>query len=356
MNAEVFPRLIRAIREQHLDGLLAASPENVAYLVGFPVGEPGEPRWRQAAALTTWDGRMALVCVDTHAEAVRRRSGPEMVLRIWAEFGDNPTHVLADLLSEFHLGQARIGVELDYLAAADLRVLEARFPKVSWMAAETLFTRLRRHKGPREVERLRHLSRIADQAFLDVLTSLKQGVADREIRGLIAQELLRLGAEECRVSVTRIESGTRAATSGIEATALLDGYHAVMARAIASPLSGEIRRQWETRLAAHRELIRCLTPGGPAAEVSTGVERLQATLGLSGASLVAHGVGLASVEEPFLGPFPGVEVEAGMVLVVGPGGRVPWPLRDMVLATANGPELLTHRCDPDQGIGWDCPL
>ena len=53
MNAELFPRLIRAIHEQHLDGLLAVSPENVAYVLGFPFGGLGEPRWRQAAALVT---------------------------------------------------------------------------------------------------------------------------------------------------------------------------------------------------------------------------------------------------------------------------------------------------------------
>ncbi len=41
MNAELFPRLIRAIHEHHLDGLLAVSPENVAYVVGFPLGGVG---------------------------------------------------------------------------------------------------------------------------------------------------------------------------------------------------------------------------------------------------------------------------------------------------------------------------
>lgn len=61
MNAEAFPRLIRAIHEQHL----------------------------------TWDGRTALLCVDAHS-------------------------------------QSRIGTELDSLAAADFRVLAARFPNVTW--------------------------------------------------------------------------------------------------------------------------------------------------------------------------------------------------------------------------------
>jgi hypothetical protein len=36
MDPEAFPRLVRAIHEQHLDALLAVSPENVAHLVGFP--------------------------------------------------------------------------------------------------------------------------------------------------------------------------------------------------------------------------------------------------------------------------------------------------------------------------------
>lgn len=352
MNAQVFPRLIRAIHEQHLDGLLAMSPENVAYVLGFPLGGPGEPRWRQAAALTTWDGRTAVLCVDAHAETARRRLGGETVLRAWSEFGDNPTHVLADLLTEFHLSQARIGIELDSLAAADFRVLTARFPNAAWAPAEGLFTRLRRIKDRQEVERLRHLSRIADQAFLDVLTSVKRDIGDREVRAQLAQQVLRLGAEECRVSVAGAEAGDRGAALGVEIVVLLEGYYAVMARTITPPLPGEMRPQWEALLAAHRQLVGALTPNASRVELSSRVERLQATLGLPGESLVAHGVGLATVEDPFLGPFPDVEVEAGMVLTVGPGGTAPWRLRDMVLVTADGPELLTHRTDPDQGIGW----
>ena len=73
----------------------------------------------------------------------------ETVVRSWGEFGDNPTHILADLLTEFHLSQSRIGTELDYLSAADFRVLSARFPNVTWAPAEGLLTRLRRVKGPR---------------------------------------------------------------------------------------------------------------------------------------------------------------------------------------------------------------
>lgn len=352
MNAELFPRLIRAIHEQHLDGLLAVSPENVAYVLGFPLGGPGEPRWRQAAALVTWDGRTALLCVDAHAEAVRRRIRAETVVRPWGEFGDNPTHILADLLTEFHLSQSRIGTELDYLSAADFRVLSARFPNVTWAPAEGPLSRLRRVKGPREVEHLRHLSRIVDQAFVDVLTGLKREVGEREARALFAQQVLWLGAEECRVAVWRAGAGDRGAILGIEVTALFEGYHAAMARTVAPGLSGKLRRQWEEREAAHRELIGALTPGGPSDELSSSVERLQASLGLPGESLVAHGIGLASLEEPFLGPFPEPRVEADMVLAVGPEGTTPWPLRDMVLVTPEGPELLTYRSRPDRGIAW----
>lgn len=87
-------------------------------------------------------------------------------------------------------------------------------------------------------------------------------------------------------------------------------------------------------------------------ELSSRIERLQASLGLPGESLVAHGIGLGSVEEPFLGPFPEPRVEADMVLAVGPEGTAPWPLRDMILITPEGPELLTHRSHPDRGIAW----
>ncbi len=350
MNPEVFPRLIRVIHEQHLDAILAVSPENVAYMVGFPVLGPGDPRWRQAAAITTWDGRTALLCVDAHAEAVRGRLGAETVLRAWREFGDNPAHVLADLLTEFHLSQARVGTELDYLAAADFRVLTVRFPNAAWAAAERIFSRLRRTKGPQEVECLRRLSRIVDQAFLDVRSQLKREVGDRELRALLAQQVLLLGAEECRVMVARTVGGQWGTALGVEVSALLDGYHAVIARTITPDLPGELRRRWDARLDAHRALIEALSPSAPGAELAGRVERLRATLGHPSESPAAHGIGLARMEEPFLGPFPEAGVEPGMVLVVGPGGTMPWPLRDMVLVSTEAPELLTCRSDPDQGI------
>ncbi len=133
---------------------------------------------------------------------------------------------------------------------------------------------------------------------------------------------------------------------GIEVVVLLEGYHAVMARALTAGLSGEVRRQWEARLAAQHGLIGALVPGGSAAELARRVEGLQAAFGLPGESLMAHGIWLSSIEEPFLGPFPEAGVEAGMVLAVGPEGTPPWRLRDMVLVSPDGPELLTHRTDP----------
>lgn len=351
MNAEVFPRLIRVMQEQHLDALLAVSPENVTYMAGFPLLALGDPRWRQAAALTTWDGRTALLCADGHGQEARRRVGAETVLRTWGEFRDNPIHSLADLLTEFHLSQSRIGIELDCLAASDFRVLATRFPKVIWAPAEGLFARLRRLKGPGEVERLRRLSRIADRAILDLLASGKRTGTQREVRALVAQRVLELGAEECRVSVTSAEAPEPGGVLGVEVTALLEGYHAVIGRTLASNLPSADRRRWEALLAAHRELVAALGPGGGDADLFSPVQRLQTTLGLPGESLVAHGIGLATVEEPFLGPFPEVRVEAGMVLAVGVPGPGPWPLRDMVLVTSDGTELLTGESHPDRFLG-----
>jgi Xaa-Pro aminopeptidase len=349
MNTGGFPRLLRAMQEQHLDGLLAVSPENVAYVMGFPVVATGDPRWRQAAALATWDGRSAILCVDAHADAVRRRVGGETVVRVWAEFGDNPIHTLADLMSEFHLGQSRMGTELDCLAASDFQILRSRFPKVVWTAVEGLFTRLRRIKGPVEVEQLRHLARIVDQAVLDTLANLKADINPREVRALVSQRVLQLGAEECRVALIGADVPGRGDRLGVEVSALLEGYHGIIGRTIVSRLSPVDRERWQAVLHAHRALIGTLTPDDPGSELQAGVDRLQAILGLRGESLVAHGVGLATVEEPLIGPFPEARVQAGMVLAVGPSGA-PWTLRDMVLMTAGPPELLTYRSDPDQFI------
>src|SRR5713101_999720 len=123
MRQDVIARLVRAMREAGLDALIAISPENFAYVTGFM--SPTQPlmRWRHAMAVVTADGRHALAVVDMEASTIRARAGEATEIAVWREFKFDAMAVLADLLDRHGLGGARVGIELDYLPAADFAAL-----------------------------------------------------------------------------------------------------------------------------------------------------------------------------------------------------------------------------------------
>src|SRR5712691_7348082 len=128
MRQDVIARLVRAMREAALDALIAISPENFAYVTGFM--SPTQPlmRWRHAMALVTADGKAALAVVDMEASTIRAKAGEGVEVAVWREFAFEAMAVLADLLMRHGLAAARIGLEFDYLPAADFADLFGLLP------------------------------------------------------------------------------------------------------------------------------------------------------------------------------------------------------------------------------------
>jgi hypothetical protein len=175
LNKDVVEKQVAAMAQDDLDAVVAVSPENVAYVIGFLVPSQPSLRWRHAAAVTTRDGRTAVLCVDMEETTIKSRL-PDEDVRVWAEFEDNAMPVLVDLLRDLGLASARIGMETDYLPARDMDTLRSLLPDVHWERSQDLFARLRMHKTKREEEvplgvclqtLQRHgaASRIADQPF-----------------------------------------------------------------------------------------------------------------------------------------------------------------------------------------------
>src|SRR5215831_11023927 len=175
MRRDVIAGQVRAMKDAGLDALISISPENFAYVTGFL--SPTQPlmRWRHAMALVMADGTVALVAVDMEASTIRAKSPPGTKIAVWREFKFDAMSVLANLLREHGLGQARIGIEMDYLPAGDLAALSQLLPQVRFMAAQAMLARLRELKTPEEIDILRRLSRIADKAITDAYWSVREG-------------------------------------------------------------------------------------------------------------------------------------------------------------------------------------
>jgi Xaa-Pro dipeptidase len=136
MRREIVEREIIAVREAGLDAIVSCSPENFAYVTGFM--SPTQPlmRWRHAMALVTVEGAAALAVVDMEASTIRAKVGAAAEIAVWREFRFEAMPVLAGVLRRHGLAAARIGIELDYLPAADFAVLEKLMPQAKFVFPE----------------------------------------------------------------------------------------------------------------------------------------------------------------------------------------------------------------------------
>src|SRR5215467_20204 len=152
MRQESIARQVRAMKDAGLDAVLSISPENFAYVTGFLSPTAPLMRWRHAMALVTADGVTALVVVDMEANTIRAKSPEGTEIAVWREFKFNAMQVLADLMRKHGLANASVGIELDYMPAADMSELQKLLPDAMFTPAQNLLARLRQIKTPAEIE------------------------------------------------------------------------------------------------------------------------------------------------------------------------------------------------------------
>ena len=372
MRAEVTERLVREMRLRGHHAEIVCSPENFAYVTGFVV--PSQPllRHRHAMAVVTSDGEVFLCGVDMEATTIAARA-PDTPLTVWAEFSDDPMEALARLLDDLALGGSDIGLETGYLPAADFERLDRRLPDVRFFANDHVLARLRQIKTAEEIALLRRLSRIADEAIVGALGSVRRGDSEMDIAGHLTRGVYERGADDFRLmivatgersqlpnvgpSMRRLESGD---VCRVEIFAMVDGYHAGVCRTACveapPPHAEDI---WQVLTECKRLLLDRIRPGASCREIYRDFASRLARENLPPISFAGHGIGLFLHEDPYIGDTPviGSEddalLEAGMVLGVEPlcyrtGHGFGMQNKDMVLVTDGGCELLSDHADTDR--------
>jgi Xaa-Pro aminopeptidase len=204
-----------------LDGLALFQPEAFLYAIGESGGVA--TMWRRAGAAIAFvpcdpKARLAAVVSD-HAIVSIRRAAPDVDLRshrIWIDSvnltglscdtdnvaamistayreqqlgGARPETfnasiafgLLGDILDERQLSQARIGVDLEFMPAADFDVLKRVLPDITWVDGSDILRRLQAVKSPREIQRLRNASKAAEAGL--------QRLAKAAVAGADVQDL-----------------------------------------------------------------------------------------------------------------------------------------------------------------------
>jgi Xaa-Pro dipeptidase len=367
MRRDVIARQIAVMQDAGLDALVSISPENFAYVTGFL--SPTQPlmRWRHAMAVATAEGSAALVAVDMEASTIRARSPPGTEIAVWREFEFDAMRVLAELLRKHGLAASRIGIEMDYLPAGDFSALSELLPQARFTAAQGKLARLREVKTPQEIDILRKLSRIADQAITQAYRSVRAGSSEMDLAAALTRGIYEEGAEYFKLMI--VATGERSVFPNVGPTArilkrgdvcrveifpIIAGYHAGVCRtaAVGAP-PPQAQRIWANLTACKHMLLDAIKPGASTRSIYRLYLEKVGELGLPPISFIGHGIGLGVHEDPYLGPTEDRSLEAGMVLGIEPliyetGFGFGMQNKDMLLVTSNGCELLSDYLDTDE--------
>jgi Xaa-Pro dipeptidase len=368
MRDDVIVRQTKAMAETGLDAILSSSPEGFAYVTGFLSPTQQLMRWRHAMALVTRDASAALLIVDMEATTIRSRV-PQTEIAVWREFKFEAMQVLADLLTKHGLTSARIGVELDYLPAADFAVLQRLLPRVRFEPVQAILARLRQIKTPKEIEILRTLSRIADQGISDSYEAVRAGMTEMDLAGILSRRMYELGADHFKLMIVatgersifpNVGPSHRALEVGdvcrVEIFPTLDGYHAGVCRtAYVEKPPAQAEQIWAKLTECKYLLLDAIKPGADTRAIYDLYLGKLRELDLQPISFIGHGIGLHLHEDPYLGPTESQPLEPGMVIAIEPlsletGYGFGMQNKDMILVTDTGCELLSTHTNTDRLI------
>lgn len=198
------------LEAEGLDALVLFQPENFRYATGVAAGVA--TMWGRAGsaiALVPADEKAKLAAViSDHAFAGAARLADKIDFRthrIWIDMvsvnnaktiedinvayrqtnnvgpraetfdQDIAFKLLSDLLAERGLSKARIGVDLEFMPAADFAVLKTALPSIEWRDASILVKRLRLIKNSHEIEYLRSAAGYAESGLENMLKAATRG-------------------------------------------------------------------------------------------------------------------------------------------------------------------------------------
>jgi Xaa-Pro aminopeptidase len=373
MRKDILERQVVAMRANRFDATISCSPENFAYATGFVVPSQQLIRHRHAMVILTASGSPAIFGVDMEATTIGRRE-PDVPRRIWAEFSDDAMLVLASQLSELGLAEARIGIEMDYLPAGDFLRLQKALPRVRFEPCEHILASLRQIKTPGEIELLRRLSRIADQAITDSLMAVKPGDTEMDLAGHLTRNIYEFGAEQFKLMIVATGDRSRLPNVGpserklqrgdvcrVEIFSVIAGYQAGVCRtAVVQEPPPKAEEIWKHLVDCKYQIMEMVKPGASCRHIYDAFIAKLSEANLPPISFVGHGIGLHLHEDPYLGKTPilgkpgsDAAIEKDMVLGFEPlcyetGYGFGMQNKDMLHVTEAGCDLLSDYTNTDK--------
>ena len=185
--------------EGGISAIVARSGKNFTYLAGFAypgtlarhLEFPDSPREVMLVWPRTGEPVMVL---NSYASPLARRDSWLERIEVVDDYAESPYERAADVLRQLGLAEETIGFEKSYVSANRWREIGELLPKARIVDSTELMDRVRWIKTPEEVVALEAGARLLDEAYLEVLPTVRPGDTERLVHSRIIESCLRRGA------------------------------------------------------------------------------------------------------------------------------------------------------------------
>ena len=344
--------LLKSAHSREIDGYLVTSPTNITYLTGF--ARPG------GNLLIVADSTTLIADPQTIARAEKECPG----LTFLVHEGTTPIErTAAEVIRK--VGIRSLGVEARSLTIESLKILQDALGKTRVVPESGVIENHREIKDASEVEEIRNSTKIAERAFRMFAPQLRETDTEVAMRDALELFLRRAGCPDVAFP-TVIAVGDHGAAVDLTPndTQLVEGskllvdfgarlrYRTRLTRTCKTPfmvtpsrktkrerLEYDIDTVFAAVMSARENALDVLVEGTPLSEVHGAAMSIlkEAGLGEFALDMIGHGIGLETVEAPWIRAGVPGECQSGMVICLGVGVSIPgWGavrLADPVLVT-----------------------
>ncbi len=268
---------------------------------------------------------------------------------------------LCEYIKKFNIVRLLLEGESLSVAKAE-QIKKISSAQCDFSKADNEISALRRIKSEEEKNAILKAQSIAEKAFDNILSFIKEGVTEREIALELDFFMLKNGAECVSFETIAVSGKNSSMPHGapsdkkiekgdfitMDFGAVCNGYHSDMTRTVAvGEVSSEQAKIYETVLSAQKSSLEILRAGISCKDADAAARDVIANAGYGQffGHGTGHGVGIEIHEAPTLNPRSGDTLKIGDIVTVEPGIYLPEKfgvrIEDMAFIAENGCENLT---------------